>query len=77
MRWKQFLTPVKSLNVDQTREFIHKKPPDELTLLDVRQPNEYEAGHIPGSRLIPLPDLILWFFSLALFTRRHQFYSLP
>jgi rhodanese-related sulfurtransferase/rubrerythrin len=58
MRWKQFLTPVKSMNVDQAREYIHKKPPDELTLLDVRQPNEYEAGHIPGSRLIPLPDII-------------------
>ncbi len=58
MRWKQFLTPVKSLNVDQAREYIHKKPPDELTLLDVRQPNEYEAGHIPGARLIPLPDIV-------------------
>ena len=57
MRWKQFLTPVKSMNVDQAREYIHKKPPDELTLLDVRQPNEYEAGHIPGARLIPLPDI--------------------
>ena len=51
MRWKQFLTPVKSLNVDQAREYMQKKPPDELTLLDVRQPNEYEAGHIPGARL--------------------------
>ncbi len=58
MRWKQFLTPVKSMNVDQAREYIHKKPPDELTLLDVRQPNEYEAGHLPGARLIPLPDIV-------------------
>ena len=58
MRWKQFLTPVKSMNVDQAREYIHKKPPDELTLLDVRQPNEYEAGHLPGARLIPLPDIL-------------------
>ncbi len=57
MRWKQFLTPVKSMNVDQAREYIQNKPPDELTLLDVRQPNEYEAGHIPGARLIPLPDI--------------------
>ena len=58
MRWKQFLTPVKSMNVDQAREYIHKKPPDELTLLDVRQPNEYEAGHLPGAKLIPLPDIL-------------------
>ncbi len=46
------------MNVDEAREYIHEKPPDELTLLDVRQPNEYEAGHIPGAKLIPLPDII-------------------
>ncbi len=57
MRWKQFLTPVKSINVDQAREYMGKKSPDELTILDVRQPNEYEAGHIPGAKLIPLPDI--------------------
>jgi rhodanese-related sulfurtransferase len=33
------------------------KSPDEYTILDVRQPNEYEASHIPGSKLIPLPEL--------------------
>ncbi len=58
MRWKQFLTPVKSINVDQAREYMKKEHPDELTILDVRQPNEYEAGHIPGAKLIPLPDII-------------------
>ena len=58
MRWKQFLTPVKSINVDQAREFMEKRPPDELSFLDVRQPNEYEAGHIPGAKLIPLPDIM-------------------
>jgi rhodanese-related sulfurtransferase len=26
-------------------------------LLDVRQPDEYRAGHIPGARLIPLREL--------------------
>jgi len=30
---------------------------DDVTILDVRQPGEYEAGHIPGAKLIPLPDL--------------------
>jgi rhodanese-related sulfurtransferase/rubrerythrin len=27
------------------------------TLLDVRQPTEYETAHLPGARLIPLPRL--------------------
>jgi rhodanese-related sulfurtransferase len=57
MRWKQFFTPVNSINADQAREFMETKSSEELTTLDVRQPSEYEAGHIPGAKLIPLPDL--------------------
>ena len=26
-------------------------------VLDVRNPGEYEAGHVPGAKLIPLPQL--------------------
>ena len=57
MRWKQFLTPVKSMNADQAREHMANQPLQDLTILDVRQPNEYEKGHIPGAKLIPLPEL--------------------
>ena len=28
------------------------------TVLDVRNPDEYEAGHVPGAQLIPLPELV-------------------
>jgi rhodanese-related sulfurtransferase len=27
------------------------------TLIDVRNPDEYEAGHVPGAQLLPLCDL--------------------
>jgi rhodanese-related sulfurtransferase len=27
------------------------------TLIDVREPDEYEAGHVPGARLLPLGDV--------------------
>ncbi len=57
MRWKQFFTPVKSVDADMAREFMETRSSVELTTLDVRQPGEYEAGHIPGAKLIPLPDL--------------------
>jgi rhodanese-related sulfurtransferase len=57
MRWKQFLTPVKSLDTDQARKYMAGKSSEEYTILDVRQPNEYEEGHISGTKLIPLPDL--------------------
>jgi rhodanese-related sulfurtransferase len=57
MRWKQFFTPVKSIDANQAREFMETRSSAELTTLDVRQPTEYEAGHIPGAKLIPMPDL--------------------
>lgn len=57
MRWRQFLKPVKNLDVDQAKEFLADLEEGGYTLLDVRQPGEYESGHIPGAKLIPLPEL--------------------
>ncbi len=57
MRWKQFFTPVQSMNSEEAREFMAEKTLDEFTLLDVRQPGEYEKQHIPGSKLIPVGEL--------------------
>ena len=57
MRWKQFLTPVKSMDADRARQYMANKPLQDLILLDVRQPGEYKKGHIPGAKLIPLPEL--------------------
>jgi rhodanese-related sulfurtransferase/rubrerythrin len=41
---------------DELEEFTKTREPGYL-LVDVRQPMEYEAEHIPGARLIPLPDI--------------------
>ena len=57
MRWKQFFTPVKSFNADEAKKYMNRVAGDKFTLLDVRQPGEYESGHIAGAKLIPLPDL--------------------
>ena len=57
MHWRQFLTPVKSIDTNQAKSYLADKQVDEVTLLDVRQPKEYEAGHIPGAVLAPLPEL--------------------
>lgn len=57
MRWKQFFTPVQSMDVNQAKALINKASTQELNILDVRQPKEYEQGHIPGSKLVPLPEL--------------------
>lgn len=57
MRWKQFFTPVTSVDADAARRLIDAQGPGGVTLLDVRQPSEYQGAHIPGTQLIPLPDL--------------------
>ncbi len=57
MRWKQFYTPVQSINASQGKQFISERSLDSITILDVRQHNEYEEEHLPGAKLIPLPEL--------------------
>lgn len=57
MRWKPFLTPVKSMSPEEARAYVDEHEEDSYTLLDVRQPAEYETERIPGAKLIPLPEL--------------------
>ena len=57
MQWKQFFTPVESIDAGQAKEMMAKTETGDMTILDVRQPGEYKAGHIPGASLIPLPQL--------------------
>lgn len=52
-----FFQKVKSISPERVREIIKKKGAHEYCLLDVRQPGEYEQGHLPGAKLIPLGEL--------------------
>ncbi|MCP4576429.1 MAG: sulfurtransferase [Deltaproteobacteria bacterium] len=49
---------IKDLTPEQLRQFIQQHNEKNYLLLDVRQPDEYEEFHIPGARLIPLPELV-------------------
>jgi len=57
MKWKQFLTPTRSMSADQAKDAMASKKEGTYLLLDVRQPHEYDSGHIPGAKLLPLPRL--------------------
>ena len=57
MKWLQFLAPVASMDSEEARAYIEEHKEGTYTLLDVRQPTEYEKGRIPGAKLIPLPEL--------------------
>jgi sulfur-carrier protein adenylyltransferase/sulfurtransferase len=48
---------VQTLYSDEVQNFIREHSEGEYVLLDVRQPGEYEMEHLPGARLIPLPQL--------------------
>jgi len=54
---KRLLTPAESIDAEQARAFLKDHKEGTFTLLDVRQPAEYENEHIPGATLIPLPKL--------------------
>ncbi len=57
MKWMQFFTPAESIDFQETRSIIDGSKADSVTILDVRQPKEYQQSHIPGATLIPLPQL--------------------
>jgi rhodanese-related sulfurtransferase len=46
---------VPAIDVNQLRQRLTAEPA--AFLLDVREPWEYQAGHVPGARLIPLAEL--------------------
>ena len=48
---------VRRLTPDEIKSILDKDKAGGYLLLDVRQPEEYEAGHVPGAKLIPLGEL--------------------
>jgi sulfur-carrier protein adenylyltransferase/sulfurtransferase len=48
---------VQTLYSDEVQSFIREHSEGDYVLLDVRQPGEYALAHLPGARLIPLPQL--------------------
>lgn len=57
MFWKKLFKPVKAIEPEEVKAFLSRWPEGSYTLLDVRQPAEYEMFHLPGARLIPMAVL--------------------
>lgn len=57
MSFINYFKPVETIGPDEAREKIKGKSPEEICILDVRLPKEYERGHIPGAVLIPIAQL--------------------
>ncbi len=52
-----FFKPVSTWTVDKVGEYLDRHHPEDFTLLDVRQPKEYEEAHLPGAVLMPMAEL--------------------
>jgi rhodanese-related sulfurtransferase/rubrerythrin len=57
MNIADIFTKVKVISADKTKELLKNKPQAELEIIDVRQPAEYERGHITGAKLMPMSTL--------------------
>ena len=52
-----YFKPVSTWSAEEVRTFLKEKDLKDYNLVDVRTPKEYERGHLPGARLIPLDQL--------------------
>ena len=48
---------IHQIKPDELRAFMDEHRESDYLLLDVRQPEEYTEAHIPGAKLVPLPEL--------------------
>jgi rhodanese-related sulfurtransferase len=52
-----YFKPVSTWSPEKVRQFLKETNPEEYNLVDVRTPKEYEGGHLPGARLIPVGEV--------------------
>jgi rhodanese-related sulfurtransferase/rubrerythrin len=57
MNWKNLFTPGANMSPEEARKFINGQPRDSYQILDVRQPKEYEQGHLAGALLMPVKEV--------------------
>ena len=48
---------IEDITAKELKKMLAERPLDSLEIIDVRQPVEYENGHVPGARLLPLNEL--------------------
>ena len=55
--WNTVFGPIPEMDASEFEAYRNEHLEKSFTLLDVRQPHEYEEDHIPGAKLVPLPIL--------------------
>jgi rhodanese-related sulfurtransferase len=49
--------PFDDMSAADAEKFLSQTPPPNAVVIDVRTPGEYQSGHIPGARLIPVEEI--------------------
>ena len=57
MGFFDYFQPVSTWTTEEVRSFLQQRSAESYNLIDVRQPGEYEGGHLPGARLLPMAEL--------------------
>ena len=52
-----YFKSVSTWTAGEVRAFLRERSDGTYNLIDVRQPEEYKSGHLPGARLLPLAEL--------------------
>lgn len=57
IEFKKLFKLADGMDAEEAKKFMAEHPEGSYTLLDVRQPSEYEQEHLPGAKLVPLGQL--------------------
>lgn len=49
--------PYSDMSAVELEKFLHQSPAPDAAVIDVRSASEYQAGHIPGAKLIPIEEI--------------------
>jgi rhodanese-related sulfurtransferase len=59
-----FNSDFEDMTAEELKQFIQSSNENDYLIVDVRQPEEYTDGHIPGAKFIPLNELVSDFSGL-------------
>jgi rhodanese-related sulfurtransferase len=57
MFWKRLVGTTNDKSAEEVRSMLAEQPAESVTVLDVRTREEYEKGHLPGAKLVPISEL--------------------
>jgi rhodanese-related sulfurtransferase len=49
--------PFADMSAADVEKFLNQDPKPDAVVIDVRSASEYQAGHIPGSKLVPIEEI--------------------